>query len=213
MSDESRPPRDPAAPPRERIVKAALPLLARRGFAGVALRSLAAEVGLHNSSLFHHFRSKAEIAAAVFEDVLERVLPPLERLDAGRPDLDVFVEVLTEIADAFASAPDDARFLLRAIIDGDDFLYAYKDEVDPGDASNPLVRLFTLVWGWLGAARQAGVIRPVRVHQAARNLIGILVFEPTYGSSDFGDPRKLASRRRELAAFVRGALAPVEDTR
>ena len=53
-----------------------------------------------------------------------------------------------------------------------------------------------------------GVIRPVRVYQTTRNLIGLLVFEPTYGSNDLDDPARRKSRRRELTAFVRGALAP-----
>ena len=194
--------------PRDRIVKAALPLFAEHGFTGVSLRTIAAEVGLHNSSLFHHFRSKREIAVAVFEDVLERYLPKVERLDLENPDLDAFLDVLVEVGDDFANAPEDARFLLRAIVDGDQFLWPYRDDLDVTDESNPLVRNFTALWGWLGAAREKGVIRPVRVYQAARNLIGILVFEPTYGSNDFGDPRRLSARRRELRAFVRGALAP-----
>ena len=113
--------------------------------------------------------------------------------------------------DHFGSAPDDARFLLRAIIDDQAFLHAYREGVKPEDTDNPLVHLFTILWGWLAAAREAGVIRPVRVYQTTRNLIGILVFEPTYGSNDLADPERLASRRRELSSFVRGALAPLED--
>ena len=56
------------------------------------------------------------------------------------------------------------------------------------------------------------MIRPVRIYQATRNLIGILVFEPTYGSNDLVDPVRRKSRRRELTAFVRGALAPEPES-
>ena len=139
------------------------------------------------------------------------MIPQLDRLDPDDPDLERFIGVIGDIGDDFVQAPDDARFLLRAIIDDQAFLYAYKDGVDPEDEANPLVRLFTVVWGWLAAAREAGVIRPVRVLQAARNLIGILVFEPAYGSDDVDDPKRLASRRRELTRFVRGALAPLQS--
>ena len=197
--------------PRDHIVRVSLQLFAQRGFDGVTLRAIAAEVGLHNSTLFHYFRSKSEIASSVFESVLERVFPLLDRLDLEQPDLDRFIGVLVDVADHFASDPDDAQFLLRSIIDGEAFLYAYRKDVDPEDPDNPLVRLFTLIWGWLSAARGAGVIRPVRVYQATRNLIGILLFEPVYGSNDFGDSERLANRRRELTAFVRGALAPLEE--
>ncbi len=197
--------------PRERIVRAALRLFAEHGFDGVTLRTIAAEVGLHNSTLFHYCPSNAEIATAVFEEVLERVIGKLDRLDPEAPNLNRFIGVFVEVADYFAAAPEDARFLLRAIIDGKAFVYAYRESVDFDDADNPLVRLFTILWGWLAAARKAGVIRPVRIYQTTRNLIGILVFEPIYGSNDFGDPERLAGRRRELTEFVRGALAPLED--
>ena len=41
---------------------------------------------------------------------------------------------------------------------------------------------------------------------ATRNLFGIVLFEPVYGLTDRSDWR--LDRKRELAAFVRGALAP-----
>ena len=103
--------------PRQRILETALGLFAEKGFDAVTLRAIGSRVGLHKSSLFHHFRSKAEIARAAFDRVLERVLPKLERLaEDDPPELERFIAVLPTLADHFADHPDEARFLTRAVI-------------------------------------------------------------------------------------------------
>lgn len=207
--------------PRDRILDEARHLFAAHGFSRVTLRAIGARVGLHNSSIFHHFRGKAEIAQGVFDRVLERLLPLVEPIAGDDPpDLERFVERVVAVADHFTDEPEDARFLVRVFLDPDVFLKGYLDQVDPDNARNPVVRLFTLVWGWLDRARRAGVIRRVRVYQATRNLFGILLFEPVYGLTDSPDEwsdGELGERRQqrsiEVAAFVRGALEPKEGGR
>ena len=97
------------------------------------------------------------------------------------------------------------------------FFDVFAGRDDRGAAENPVVRLFTLLWGWLDRARSAGVIRPVAVVQTTRNLFGLLLFEPSYGLGTTypGGPAqapelRLSERKQELADFVRGGLAPVE---
>lgn len=211
----------PAGPSRERILEAAFHLFSEHGFSRVTMRTVAEQVGLHNSSLFHHFRSKSEIARHVFDAVLERLLPLIEPLDGDDPaSLDFFVERCLAVADHFLDQPDDARFVMRVILDPEVFLADYVDRLDTDDAAQPVVRLFSSLWTWLGRARESGAIRPVRVYQVTRNLMGVLVFEPAYSlgerQSDSDLSRmtatEFAERRRqrllELEAFVRGALAP-----
>lgn len=207
--------------PRERIVHEARQLFAAHGFSRVTLRSIGARVGLHNSTLFHHFRGKGEIAQAVFDGVLERLLPMIEPIGAGDPpDLDRFVERMVAVAEYFMDEPDDARFLVRVLLDPEVFLASYVGSIDPDDAESPIVRLFSLVWGWLGRARGAGVIREVRVYQATRNLFGVVLFEPVYAATDSSEDfsageveERRRHRRLEVAAFVRGALEPVGGER
>ena len=59
--------------PREKILDAAEGLFARRGFAGVGLSEVAEAVGLGKSSLFHHFKSKVELYAAVLGRIFEEM--------------------------------------------------------------------------------------------------------------------------------------------
>ncbi len=208
-----------ATPPglasRERILEAAHGLVAERGLAAVTLREIAARAGLHNSSLFHHFPNKLELVRAAFEQVLERLLPLVEPLGANDPpSLDLFVETLEQVASHLHDEPNDARFLLRTILDAEMVLAGYR-ALDERRDDHPVVRLFAAVWGWLGRARAAGVVRDHNVYQATRNLIGLMLFEPTYGLG--GTEPRVASaeherRRRhrchEVRAFVRGGLAP-----
>ncbi len=57
----------------ERILDVAERLFGERGYAGTALRAIAAEVGIQNPSLYKHFASKA----ALYEAVIERALHPI----------------------------------------------------------------------------------------------------------------------------------------
>ena len=217
-SAPSEHPGRPLDHPRERVVDAALHLFAEHGFSRVTMRTIGAEVGLHNSTLFHHFRGKGEIAAAVFERVLGRLQPLIEPLNQDDPpSLDHFVSRMLGLGDHFLYEPDDARYLLRVILDPEVFVAAYVKALDHGDASNPLVQLLSTVWGWLDRARSAGAIRPVRISQASRNLMGMLLFEPVYGHRSVSPQPDEEDRRRhrriEIESFVRGALAPPPPTR
>ena len=57
---------------RDRILDVAEVSFARRGYAGVGMREVAEGVGLGKSSLFHHFRSKADLYSAVCVRILQK---------------------------------------------------------------------------------------------------------------------------------------------
>jgi AcrR family transcriptional regulator len=202
----------PPSLPRERILEAALRLFAERGYEGVTLRQIGSEVGLHNSSLFHHFAGKGALVTELFHRVLGRVNARIAPLAEDRaPELERLVAVCLDVADHFAEAPEEALFVLRAVIGSPGF-EAYLKDIDPGDRTHPVVRLLSVFWGWLERARDRGVIRRVDVAQATRNLFGVLLFDPAL-SRGFGDPHlPTAARRRrraeELRGFLHGALAP-----
>src|SRR5437773_7772671 len=64
---------------RDLILDAAEARFAERGFAGVAVREIAADAGLKNqASLYHHFKNKR----AIYEAVLARGIEPLIALVA-----------------------------------------------------------------------------------------------------------------------------------
>lgn len=56
---------------RGRIVRAAIRLFAKRGFAEVSLQEVAESCGLSQSALFHHFDDKAELIEAAVKAVVQ----------------------------------------------------------------------------------------------------------------------------------------------
>jgi AcrR family transcriptional regulator len=56
------------SPTAERIASAALGLFAVHGYAGMVMEQVRREAGVSNGSLYHHFGSRAELVARLFED-------------------------------------------------------------------------------------------------------------------------------------------------
>lgn len=182
---------------RERIVAAALDLLAEGGAAGLTMRTIGARVGLHNSSLFHHFPAKREILGAVLGQINEGLRQRLAPLaDDEPPSLDRLVTVLQTLSDHYAANRAQARCAMRLLLDPD------------GLADERGGRFTTALWSWLARAQAAGVIRSLSVSHAARNLLGIVLMDPIWAAAGPQRERDDGRRRAELAAFVRGALAP-----
>lgn len=208
-----------AESPRQRILDVALELLAEHGYEGASLQQVADRVGLHKSSLFHHFRSKEELAREVYRGLAERLLKRLEPLlSADPPRLESLLAALEASADHFAEEPASARLLMRLMVarrapsaEGeDDPFRAPPGQVDAID------RLLWRVGEWLARARAAGAIRRVPVRLTVMNLMGLVLFHPAVLHHvparvlgiDPRAPELLTARKRELRAFLHGALAP-----
>jgi AcrR family transcriptional regulator len=199
---------------RQRILDAALLLLARHGYDGMSLQQIADEVGLHKATLFHHFTGKRELALEVWESVITPLLEYVRPLELERgtvPELEQLVGVAERLVDHFAERPAAARFLVRDLVAPEDSPF----HVDPEDADHPVVRLFTILWNWLERARRAGVVRDVNLRQVLFNLLGVMLFYPASAGElapiagpDPFSPNARRAWKRELTAFLRGALAP-----
>lgn len=74
---------------RERLLDAAQELVQDRGFNGVSFQALADAVGLKKPSVFHHFRSKEDLASSLLERCRTtygaRYAEILERTDLDEP--------------------------------------------------------------------------------------------------------------------------------
>ncbi|MFI5394585.1 MAG: TetR/AcrR family transcriptional regulator [Candidatus Binatia bacterium] len=115
---------------RDLILDAAERRFAQHGFSGVAMREIAADVGLKNqASLYHHFRNKRALYEAVLARGLDPILAlmaesakagetaPLERRSVDA-NLDRLLDYLVEhpyLPRLIQRGLDDSRYLRNAI--------------------------------------------------------------------------------------------------
>jgi len=189
---------------RDRILDAALRLFSRGGASAGSLRAIGAEAGLHNSSLFHHFAGKRAIHDALGERVIGEAASRLALLESDDPPgLDGLIAVLGDLAEGFSARPPDAAFLLSVLVSGDAGALA-------GARARAERDLLAPIWSWVVRARDAGAIRRVRPQPTTLQLMGLILLEPAWGAQAGGAGLRPAARarRREIDAWVRGALGP-----
>ncbi|WP_254606997.1 TetR/AcrR family transcriptional regulator [Rhodoferax sp. BAB1] len=102
------------------IVEAVNRLLAEKGFDAMTVDAVAAEVGIAKASLYRHFPSKEDLAAAAMVRVLERALAHIEGLDPTQTPLQRLQAVArwtlqTQLAGAMPTLPS-ANSSLRAAL-------------------------------------------------------------------------------------------------
>ena len=199
---------------KERIHAAALHLLARYGYEGVSLQMIADEVGLHKSSLFHHYRGKLDLASEVFLASMERVVALVEPLATDDPPRkETFFATIDACLDHFADEPNAARLLLTLLVAPEDS--DLNIPIGRDDVSHPVIRLFTVLGSWLDRARSLGVTRPLSIRQGIPNLMGIVLMHPAVSAGLVGltgrealGPRQRALRKAEVHALLESFFPP-----
>ncbi|MCF6221588.1 MAG: TetR/AcrR family transcriptional regulator [Robiginitomaculum sp.] len=89
---------------KARIERAALVLFVERGVDGVAVREIAARVGITDAAIYRHFKSKSELAESLMLAIHER-LTELVR-DIGAQDVS-FREKITNLVNDYCALADD----------------------------------------------------------------------------------------------------------
>ena len=198
---------------RERIHVAALKLFARHGFDGVSLQMIADEVGLHKSSLFHHYRGKLELITDVLEAALARVVEHVAPLESGPPELETLLGVVDVLIDHFSDEPDAARLFMMLLTQPKSSPLL----IPMSDLSHPVVRFYSTVWQWLDRAKKTRAVRAINVRQTMLNLMGLVLFYPAVapteivaGAEPFS-PKARTIRKRELRITLTGMLSRAAD--
>jgi AcrR family transcriptional regulator len=158
----------PPAGGREAILSAALGLLRERGIARVTSREVAAQAGVSEASVFYHYKDRAGLLQAVFE----QGLAPLQALASGGGLAGVGLhEVLTLYAHTLDRFLDQALPVMAAAQSDTalrDAMAAYMTEQDLGPH-----RGVAALGGYLAGEQAAGRVRAgVDPHAVAMLFVG-----------------------------------------
>ncbi len=136
----------------EAIIEAVNRLLAEKGFDAMTVDEVAAAVGIAKASLYKHFPSKEDLAAAAmvrmlrhaqaFLETLEGVAAPLDKLKAA-----VRWMLQQQLAGQMPSLPSQNSSLRAALL-------ASKAYIDT------LMAISDLLGGWIEAAQADGALNP-----------------------------------------------------
>jgi TetR/AcrR family transcriptional regulator len=145
---------------------------------------VASAVGLGKSSLFHHFRSKAELYLDVLRRVFERIdehLGPV--LAAGGTPFERLDRAVDALIDALAENPTTSRLLLRGLFEDDDLPEDSSPAVTA--AEQALARLIERIESVVGEGVADGSFRRVSRGHTLQTLIGAIVYH--FASGEFGE--------------------------
>lgn len=132
------------------IVEAANRLLAEKGFDLMTMDQVAANVGIAKASLYKHFSSKEQLAAAGMVRVLGQAQDFLTTLPTHAAPLDQLKAVvrwmmLARLAGRMPSLPSENSTLRAALLASNDYL-------------NALVCVSDQIGGWIEAAQANGTL-------------------------------------------------------
>lgn len=168
---------------RDRILDVAEELFARRGYSGVGMKEVADGVGLGKSSVFHHFKSKAELYAAVCIRILARIEDRFVRsLAAGGTPAVRLDRCIGDLLDVLAEHPTHARLLLRSMFEDDDLPEDGPEGRAVYEAVGGILEPFSAL---LKEGMSAGEFRLASVSHLMLLLIGPIVFP--FASGEFGE--------------------------
>ncbi len=200
-------PRLTATARRESILRSATALFARRGFAGVTTRALAASAGISEAMLYKHFPRKEALYRAILERHLgemERTMP-LAGLEASEAPPDEFLGTIAgTILRRMDSDPTLLRLMFFSALEG----HSLAREFDRARGRG----LREAITGYLGRRMGEGSLRRTDPAVAARAFMWMVV---GFGLSRvlFREPGARSVPREELVpllvdTFLGGLRAP-----
>jgi len=136
----------------EAIIKSVNHLLASKGFEAMTVDEVAADVGIAKASLYKHFPSKEDLAAAAMVSVMRRAQAFLNSLSAEAAPMDnlratVAWTMRLKLVGEMPSLPSQNSSLRAALMSNKDYM-------------DGLIEVSDRLGGWIEAAQAQGSLNP-----------------------------------------------------
>ena len=155
---------------KARIERAALVLFVERGVDGVAVREIAAKVGITDAAIYRHFKSKSELAESLMLAIHERLTEMVR--DIGTEDVS-FREKITHLVNNYcALADDDWALFSYHLLHLHHFPHLFAgDSPERARRAGPISACADM----LDVAVEAGEIAPGNIALLANMVLGIVL--------------------------------------
>ncbi|MGI5520233.1 TetR/AcrR family transcriptional regulator [Micromonospora sp. CA-259024] len=179
---------------RERIIGAALEIMAEHGYAGCSVAAVAERAGMATGSLYRHFPTKADLFAEVFRAASQHEVDAVARAAALETSA---AEQMAAVVETFSGRALQSPRLAYALL---------AEPVDPAVDAERLVfrRAYAeLIAGYVAAGVTSGELPPQDPELTANALVGALA-EAMVGplAAGVAGPQTIPA----LVAFIHRAL-------
>ena len=140
---------DPSAPPRERILSAALATFAARGFEASSIAEVADAAGMSKQALMYHFPTKVLLREGVYGRLAEdlRAQLPGAAAELVTRSVERYRALVEGVFGRFMADAQVSRFLVFELLERPDELMAWlREEAEPWLG---LIRGLTVEWSQL----------------------------------------------------------------
>ncbi len=141
----------PVVDARQAILDSAVPVFARKGYAGASVQDILEATGLSKPTLYYHFESKAGLFRAILDRAHDRCLALMQDEVAQATDIE---ERLSRVALALFQFTQRNQHLIRLVLSS---AFAASEEIPPGCIDmTKRRRNFEFIVGLIRHAQAAG---------------------------------------------------------
>lgn len=149
--------------PRDKVLSTALVLFTQKGYFKTSMRDITHESGVSTGSVYHYFKDKQGVAAALFQSLLDRMRSELEQIQRTHASAhDQCRAVIELLFDLTATEADAMAFML----------YVKHREFLPDERPVCSSEPFEMMRAMVQRGMQRGEIQQMDVQVAAACLFG-----------------------------------------
>ena len=197
-----------------KIFEAADRVFARRGTDGARMQEIAEEAGVNKALLHYYYRTKDQLAQAVFQQTLGKFLPTVVDVMASERSIEEKVRLVVDgYLDQLSRRPYIPGYVISEITHHPDRLPKLFDAI----AGNHIKqRVLVTLRRQIDEGVREGKLAPIEPEQFLINVVSLCVFPfaarpmlmVILGQDGASFERFIEQRRHELPRFIMKALRP-----